>query len=118
VPEGEEIATKSSLCNLKSLQPRVSAIKVMDPCMPNDKFDGFLLSLVQLINPSTDFVIDNILHQNVQCVHQTLRPKDVRMHPLNDFSCSLTFYRFINDYLKHIRRTNIINGFNRSSKMF
>jgi hypothetical protein len=79
--------------------------------MLNDEFDEFLPFLVQVINPSTLFMLNNIMHQKVQGVHQTPRPKDVRMHPLNDFSHSLTISCMINNYLNHIRQTNAINNF-------
>jgi hypothetical protein len=79
--------------------------------MPSDKFDELLPFLVQLINPSTFSMLDNIMHQKVQGVHQSPRPKDVWMSSLNDFTCSLTICRIISDYLNHIRRTNIINCF-------
>ena len=57
----------------------MSVVEVIDPCMPGDKFDELLPFLVQLINPSTFSMLDNIMHQKVQGVHQTPRPKDVWM---------------------------------------
>jgi hypothetical protein len=61
----------------KKTPKRVSAVEVIDPCMPGDKFDELLPSLIQLINPSTFSMLDNIMHQKVQGVNQTPRPKDV-----------------------------------------
>ena len=83
----------------------------MDPCMLGDKFYEFLPLLVQVINSSIVFMLDNIMHQKVQCLHQITKAKDAKIHPLNGYSYSLTIYCIINDYLNHIRRTNIINGF-------
>jgi hypothetical protein len=64
----------------------VSVVEVIDPCMPGDKFDELIPSLIQLINQSTFSMLDNIMHQKVQGLHQTPRPKDVWMNAINDFT--------------------------------
>jgi hypothetical protein len=54
--------------------------------MPYDEFDNGLPFLVQAIDPITFFMLNNITHQKIQCMHQTTRPKNVRM------SISLMFF--------------------------
>jgi hypothetical protein len=59
----------------------VNAIKLIDPCMSGNNFLEFLPTLVQVINPSKVFMLDNILHQKVQCVEGVFREHGPRGAP-------------------------------------